>query len=62
MCARVGHDVLELVRVRIGGLDLGDLAPGGPISLLRVGEEGFQLRPGPGVRVFFEEGPGYSAA
>jgi 23S rRNA pseudouridine2605 synthase len=28
MCARVGHDVLELVRVRIGLLDLGDLAPG----------------------------------
>jgi pseudouridine synthase len=27
MCARVGHDVLELVRVRIGLLDLGDLAP-----------------------------------
>ncbi len=28
MCARVGHDVLELVRVRIGLLELGDLAPG----------------------------------
>jgi len=28
MCAAVGHDVLELVRVRIGGLGLGDLAPG----------------------------------
>lgn len=28
MCAAVGHDVLELVRVRIGRLDLGDLAPG----------------------------------
>ena len=28
MGAAVGHDVLELVRVRIGGLDLGDLAPG----------------------------------
>jgi 23S rRNA pseudouridine2605 synthase len=28
MCARVGHDVLELVRVRIGRLDLGDLSPG----------------------------------
>jgi 23S rRNA pseudouridine2605 synthase len=28
MCAAVGHDVEELVRVRIGTLDLGDLAPG----------------------------------
>jgi pseudouridine synthase len=28
MCAAVGHDVLELVRVRIGRLPLGDLAPG----------------------------------
>jgi len=28
MCARLGHDVLELVRVRIGALGLGDLAPG----------------------------------
>ena len=28
MCARVGHDVLDLVRTRIGGLDLGSLPPG----------------------------------
>lgn len=28
MCAAVGHDVLELVRVRIGRLGLGSLAPG----------------------------------
>jgi pseudouridine synthase len=28
MCAAVGHDVLELVRVRIGQLALGDLRPG----------------------------------
>jgi len=28
MCASVGHDVLELVRVAIGALALGDLAPG----------------------------------
>ena len=28
MGAAVGHDVLELVRVRIGGLGLGGLAPG----------------------------------
>jgi 16S rRNA U516 pseudouridylate synthase RsuA-like enzyme len=28
MCAAVGHEVRELVRVRIGGLELGDLAPG----------------------------------
>jgi 23S rRNA pseudouridine2605 synthase len=28
MCAAVGHEVLELVRVRVGGLSLGALAPG----------------------------------
>ncbi len=28
MCAAVGHEVRELVRVRVGGLDLGDLRPG----------------------------------
>jgi 23S rRNA pseudouridine2605 synthase len=28
MCAAVGHDVRELVRVRIGGLELGDLPAG----------------------------------
>jgi len=28
MCARIGHDVLTLVRVRIGHLDLAPLAPG----------------------------------
>jgi 23S rRNA pseudouridine2605 synthase len=28
MCAAVGHEVLDLVRVRIGALALGDLAPG----------------------------------
>ena len=28
MCATVGHEVRDLVRVRVGGLDLGDLAPG----------------------------------
>jgi 23S rRNA pseudouridine2605 synthase len=28
MCTAVGHDVLDLVRVRIGSFDLGDLAPG----------------------------------
>ncbi len=28
MCAAVGHDVLDLVRVAIGRLKLGDLAPG----------------------------------
>jgi 23S rRNA pseudouridine2605 synthase len=27
MCAGVGHEVLDLVRVRVGGLELGDLAP-----------------------------------
>jgi pseudouridine synthase len=28
MCAGIGHDVLDLVRVRVGRLGLGDLAPG----------------------------------
>ncbi len=28
MCAAVGHDVVELVRTRIGTLELGELAPG----------------------------------
>src|SRR5262249_25918117 len=28
MCAAVGHDVLELVRVKVGGLALGDLPSG----------------------------------
>lgn len=28
MCAAVGHDVLDLVRVRVGRLGLGDLPPG----------------------------------
>jgi len=28
MCAAVGHEVVELVRVRIGRLDLGELVPG----------------------------------
>jgi pseudouridine synthase len=28
MCAAVGHEVLELVRVRVGRLSLGNLAPG----------------------------------
>jgi pseudouridine synthase len=28
MCANVGHDVQELVRVAVGALVLGDLAPG----------------------------------
>ena len=44
MCSSVGHDVLQLVRVRIGALPLGDLAPGewrrlGPrqIALLTAG-------------------------
>jgi pseudouridine synthase len=41
MGAAVGHEVLELVRVRIGRLSLGDLAPGewrelGPDEILRL--------------------------
>jgi 23S rRNA pseudouridine2605 synthase len=27
MCAGVGHEVIDLVRVRVGGLELGELAP-----------------------------------
>ena len=44
MVAAVGHDVLDLVRVRIGRFDLGDLAPGewrelgpGEVRSLRAG-------------------------
>ena len=41
MGAAVGHDVVELVRIRIGRLDLGDLTPGewrelGPEEILRL--------------------------
>jgi 23S rRNA pseudouridine2605 synthase len=36
MCAVVGHEVLELVRVRIGALGLADLPPG---AWRRLGEE-----------------------
>lgn len=28
MCAAIGHDVLDLTRIRVGGLELGELAPG----------------------------------
>jgi pseudouridine synthase len=28
MCSAVGHDVLDLVRTRVGRLELGDLRPG----------------------------------
>jgi 23S rRNA pseudouridine2605 synthase len=42
MCANVGHDVEELVRVAVGGLELGDLAPGqwrqlSPAEVARLG-------------------------
>jgi 23S rRNA pseudouridine2605 synthase len=40
MCAAVGHEVRELVRVRIGGLELGDLAPG---QWRRLGAEDLAL-------------------
>jgi 23S rRNA pseudouridine2605 synthase len=41
MCAAVGHPVVELVRVRVGGLALGELAPGrwrrlGPEEVARL--------------------------
>jgi 23S rRNA pseudouridine2605 synthase len=39
MLANLGHDVLSLVRVRIGELGLGDLAPG-EWRALEAGEEG----------------------
>ena len=47
MGAAVGHDVLDLVRVRMGGLGLGDLAPGEWREL--EPEEVKALRAGPRV-------------
>ena len=47
MCARVGHDVLELVRVRIGTLSLGDLAPGEWRALTSVEERALVSSPRP---------------
>jgi 23S rRNA pseudouridine2605 synthase len=43
MCAAVGHDVLDLVRVAVGRLSLGDLPPGrwrrlGPAEIARLTE------------------------
>jgi 23S rRNA pseudouridine2605 synthase len=45
MCAAVGHPVEELVRVRVGGLALGELAPGrwrrlGPEEVARLQRSG----------------------
>ena len=45
MCAAVGHEVRELVRVRIGALELGELPPGrwrrlGPADVARLEEPG----------------------
>lgn len=45
MCGVVGHDVLELVRVAIGGLTLGDLAPGEVRRLTRDELERLDSRP-----------------
>jgi len=41
MCAGVGHDVKELVRVAVGALELGELAPGqwrrlSPVEVARL--------------------------
>ena len=47
MCARVGHDVLELVRVQIGALSLGDLAPGEWRALTSVEERALVSSPRP---------------
>jgi 23S rRNA pseudouridine2605 synthase len=45
MCAAIGHDVLDLVRVRVGALALGDLPPGqwrvlGPADIARLTDGG----------------------
>ena len=45
MCAAIGHDVLELVRVRIGALELGELPPG---QWRRLDEEERRRLSGPG--------------
>jgi 23S rRNA pseudouridine2605 synthase len=45
MCALLGHDVLELVRVGIGGLSLGDLAPGEWRALTPEDEQALVGRP-----------------
>ncbi len=49
MCTAVGHEVLELVRVRVGDLALGDLHPGewrrlGPSDVTRLAREGIIAR------------------
>lgn len=44
MCAAVGHEVLELVRVKLGGLALGELAPGEWRRLTREEVESLQKR------------------
>jgi len=44
MCAQVGHDVLTLTRVRIGGLALGSLGPG-EWRVLTAAEAGRLTRP-----------------
>jgi len=46
MCAAVGHDVLELVRVAIGGFALGDLAPGEWRTLDAAGLAALESAPG----------------
>jgi pseudouridine synthase len=52
MCAVVGHDVVELVRVGVAGLDLGDLAVGewrrlGPPEVARLSSGGGPARERP---------------
>ena len=52
ICAAVGHDVRELVRVRIGGLLLGGLRPGDwrrlePAEIARLARRGRAASPPP---------------
>jgi 23S rRNA pseudouridine2605 synthase len=54
MCAAVGHDVQELVRVKVGGLSLGDLPSGEWRRLERAEVQSLRLEgraaPPPGLR------------
>jgi 23S rRNA pseudouridine2605 synthase len=59
MCAAVGHEVLELVRVRIGRLELGSLAPGEWRELAPADVDALADRPpGPGRRTARGPRPG----
>lgn len=54
MCANVGHDVEELARVAVGGLEIGELAPGewrelGPSEVARLTASRVIASPLPGA-------------